>query len=429
MDAARDKKLMNLYIFLDLGKMVHSIPKDFSKVMRMQNERVQALAKRAYEIPFYRERFDKAGVKPENIRSGDDLTKLPVLTKDDLREWMGSLKDRPEYKDWICDTTSGSTGKPVSILFSPREKAYMKANWFRVMQVAGYNPFTGKTMSRINAHDENAGGRDTFLQKFGILRHEFLNQYAPEEEMIDAINAYKPDWLYMNKTEMMRFVLYANRTGKKVWHPKFYDAISEKVTENDRELFRKILGPGIIDSYGTAETGAAMIRLPDKDYYVVHNDSFVVNVVDSDGKLAQHGRVIITPLYKTDLPLINYEVGDSAVMKVKDGVHFITEVEGRMNDYFRYEDGRVTSFFEVTPVIAHCSDILQIRFIQKSYDLIHVQIVRDEKAKMTEQELEEYLETSLNKIFKKPFKFEFEWRKVIPPDKNGKLRMIVSEVK
>lgn len=429
MNAALDKKLMNFYLFLDLGKMAHKIPKNFSRVMDMQNERVQKLARRAYEIPFYRERFDKAGIRPEDIRTGDDLTKLPVLTKDDLREWMGSLKDRPEYKDWICDTTSGSTGKPVSILFSPREKAYMKANWFRVMLVAGYNPFTGKTMSRVNAHDENAGGRDTFLQKFGILRHKFLNQYAPEEEMIDAINAYRPDWLYMNKTEMMRFVLYANRTGKKVFHPKFYDAISEKVTENDRELFRKILGPGIIDSYGTAETGAAMIRLPDKDYYIVHNDSFVVNVVDENGHLAKHGRVIITPLYKTDLPLINYEVGDTAVMKTKGGVHFITEVEGRMNDYFRYEDGRVTSFFEVTPVIAHCADILQIRFIQKSYDLIHVQIVRDEKANMTEKELEEYLETNLNKIFKRPFRFKFEWRSVIPPDKNGKLRMIVSEVK
>lgn len=428
MDAAGEKKWMNLYLFSDLPKMAHRIPKDFTHVMKLQNERVQTLARRAYEIPFYKERFDRAGVSPEDIRTGDDLTKLPVLTKDELRTWMGGLKDQPQYKDWICDTTSGSTGKPVSVLFSPREKAYMKANWYRVMLVAGYNPLTGKTMSRINAHDENAGGRDTFLQRFGVFRHRFVNQYASEQEIIDAINAYRPDWLYMNKTEMMRFVLYAHRTGKKVWHPKFYDAISEKVTENDRKLFKEVLGPGIIDSYGTAETGAAMIRLPDKDYYVVHNDSFVVNVVDDAGKLCQRGRVVITPLYKTDLPLINYEVGDRAVMKVKGGVHFITEVEGRLNDYFRYEDGRVTSFFEVTPVIAHCADILQIRFIQKKYDLIHVQIVRDEKARMTEKELETYLETNLNQIFKKPFRFEFEWMKVIPPDKNGKLRMIVCEV-
>ncbi len=422
------KKLMNGYILADLPQMAHQVPKNFSRVMRLQNERVQRLVRRAYEIDFYRERFDKAGVHPEEIRTGDDLTKLPVLTKNELREWMGSLKDDLRYKDWICDTTSGSTGKPVSVLFSPREKAYMKANWYRVMLCCGYNPLTGKTMSRINMHDVNPGGRDTFLQKLGIFRHQFVDQYAPEEEVIDRINAYEPDWLYMNKTELMRLVLYAKRTGKKIFHPKFYDPISEKVTENDRALFIEQLGPGIIDSYGTAETGACMLRLPGKDYYAVHNDSFVVNVIDEDGQLTRQGRVVITPLYKTDLPLINYEVGDRAIMRTWQGVHFITEMEGRLNDYFRYEDGRVTSFFEVTPVIAHCPDILQIRFIQKSWDLIHVQIVRDENAGMTAPQLEEYISGSLNQIFKKPFQFEFEWMKVIPPDPNGKLRMIVCEV-
>jgi hypothetical protein len=56
-----------------------------------------------------------------------------------------------------------------------------------------------------------------------------------------------------------------------------------------------------------------------------------------------------------------------------------------------------------------------------------VQIVRDEKAKMSRAELEEYLSSNLNRIFKKPFRFEFEWMDVIPPDENGKLRMIVCE--
>ena len=47
---------------------------------------------------------------------------------------------------------------------------------------------------------------------------------------------------------------------------------------------------------------------------------------------------------------------------------------------------------------------------------------------MTAPELEAYLTGSLNRIFKKPFSFEFEWMQVIPPDPNGKLRMIVCEV-
>ena len=422
------KKLMNGYILADLPKMAHQIPKNFSHVMELQNRRVRKLVRCAFEIDFYRERFERSGVRPEEIRTGDDLTRLPVLTKNELREWMGSLKDDPRYRDWICDTTSGSTGKPVSVLFSPREKAYMKANWYRVMLCCGYNPMTGKMMSRINMHDVNPGGQDTFLQKAGLFRHEFVDQYAPEEEAIDVINAYEPDWPYMNKTELMRLVLYANKTGKKIYHPKFYDPISEKTDENNRKLFIKELGPGIIDSYGSAETGACMIRLPGKDYYIIHHDSFVVNVIDDEGNLAKEGGLVITPLYKTDLPLINYAIGDKATCRYKKGVRFITSIQGRMNDYFYYEDGRVTSFFEVTPVIAHCPDILQIRFIEETYDLIHVQIVRDDKARMSEAELEEYLTTNLNKIFKRPFNFEFEWMNSIPPDENGKLRMIVCKV-
>ena len=198
--------------------------------------------------------------------------------------------------------------------------------------------------------------------------------------------------------------------------------------ENNRKLFISVLGDGIVDSYGSAETGACLLRRPGEDDYVIHNDSFVVNIVDEEGKPASEGKVVITPLYKTDLPLINYSIGDKATCIVKDKARHITGIQGRMNDYFYYENGEVTSFFEVTPVIAHCPDILQIRFIEETFETIHVQIVRDEKAKMSREELETYLETNLNKIFKRPFAFEFEWMDSIPPDQNGKLRMIVAKV-
>ena len=391
MRAKTQKKLMNVYLFLDQFKMLTNVRDYITKGPALQEKRLHKLMKRAYKIPFYRERFDRAGVKPEDIRTGDDLAKLPVLTKDELREWMAGEVNKPQYKDWIVDTTSGSTGKPLSIMMSPREKAYMKSNWLRVMRVCGYNPFTGKTMTRVNAHDENAGGRDTILQRFGILRRAYLDQYAPEEELIEQINEYKPDFLYLNKSELMRLALYSKRTGTPIYHPKFYDPISERISENDRKLFIEILGPGLVDAYGSAETGSCLLRMKGKKNYIIHFDSFVVNVLDDEGNLAEEGRLIITPLYKTDMPLINYQIGDSAVSKTKNGLRYVTDIKGRMNDYFYYENGEVTSFFEVTPVIAHCSDILQIRFIEETYDLIHVQIVRDEKAKMSREEIEEYV--------------------------------------
>ena len=424
-----DRKLVNLYIFTDLLKMKTKIPKDFSKVKKIQDRRVRKLAKKAYEIPFYKERFDQAGVKPEDIRTGLDLAKLPLLTKDELRLWMKKEGENTEkYKYWFRDTTSGSTGEPLMVLLSPKEKAYMMSNWFRVMLTAGYNPFFGKTMSRKSAHSIT-GGRDTILQRIGLLRRGFLDQYAPEEEMIRQVNEYKPDFLYMNKTELMRLCLYCKQHSSDIYKPKFFCPTGEKIDDIARALFIEILGPGIIDSYGTAEAGACMVKLPGSNEHVVHNDSFVVNIYDDNDQLSDTGKIAVTPLYKTDLPLINYVVGDKVNSEIRDGVRFVTGVQGRMNDFFRYETGEVTTFFEIAPIIAHCEDVLQIRFIQDYYGHLTVQCVKNnEKNDKTTEQVEKELTEDLNNKFKHPFEIDYVWMNSITPDPNGKLRMIVCNV-
>ena len=423
-----ERKMVNVLLFFDLFKMKTKIPNDFSSVMKTQDKRVRKLVKKAYKIPFYRERFDRAGVKPRDIRCGDDLSKLPLLTKDELRAWMNEEAKNPKYGNWFHDTTSGSSGVPLMLLVSPREKAFNMANWFRVMMVAGYNPFLGKTMSRKSAHSIT-GGSDTFLQHFGILRRGFVSQYDPEPEMVKQINAYKPDFLYMNKSEFMRLCLYCKQNNVTLAKPRFYCPTGEKIDDTARKLFREILGPGIIDSYGTAETGAAMVRLFDSDEYVVHNDSFVVNIYDEDNKPAKEGNIVVTPLYKTDLPLINYAIGDRGTCEVRDGVRYITSVQGRMNDFFRYQTGEVTTFFEIAPIIAHYDDIFQIRFIQEDWGKLHIQCVQNkELSDKTLPEIEKDLTDKLNAKFKHPFEIEYEWMDSIPPDPNGKLRMIVCKV-
>ena len=127
-----ERKLVNVLLFFDLFKMKTKIPEDFSGVMRTQDKRVRKLVKRAYEIPFYRKRFDEAGVKPEDIRTGDDLSKLPLLTKDELRAWMNEEAKDPKYDCWFHDTTSGSSGIPLMLLVSPKEKAYNMAKQMNI---------------------------------------------------------------------------------------------------------------------------------------------------------------------------------------------------------------------------------------------------------------------------------------------------------
>lgn len=424
---ALERKLLNAILFIDLFRLEKNPYPDQKKEKKVQSRRLKKLMKKAYAIPFYRKRFDENGLTPEDFNCAEDLQKFPLLTKEELREWMDEECGKEKYKHYYLDTTSGSSGTPTKVLYSPKEKAFNMANWMRVLMKAGYNPYLGKTVSRLSAHSVSAGQKNLF-QRMGILRREFVNQYEDEKTVIDSINEKKPDLLYMNKTELMRVALYSSQKHYPVYHPKFFVPTGEKTDENARKLFAEVFGPGMIDSFGTAETGACMVKLPGTSVYRIHNDLFAVNLYDENNRLADKGKLAVTPLYKTDIPLINYVVGDQAVAGREYGATVITEIQGRMNDFIQHENGEVTTFFMIAPIFAHCEEIVQMRLLQKAYDRIVIQAVLSAKTKKSRAEIEQDMISQLKGRLRQPMQIDFEWLPVIPPDKNGKLRLIVNEI-
>ena len=248
------------------------------------------------------------------------------------------------------------------------------------------------------------------------------------DELVDLINSYKPDFLYTNKSTLLKLALYVKNNNVELHKPKHFCPTGEKLDENSKKLLREVFGDNLIDSYGTTETGAVLTRFSDNEPYITNTDSFVVNIYDDDGNLADEGRIVITPLYCTDLPIINYVIGDRVKSEIFDGVQRITEIEGRMNDYFKHSDGSVTTYFEMNKFLGEFDELVQLRFIQKSYDRVIVQCVKNIDKDTPKEEVERILDTELNSRFKEKKTIEFEWMESIPPDVNGKLRVIVCEV-
>ena len=426
---AIDRKLLNAWVMLDLISLEKKQIPDPEKEKRIQNRRVQKLMKRAYEIPFYRKRFEEAGVSPNDFHRAEDFAKFPLLTKDDFRAWMAEECGKPQYAHYYLDTTSGSSGTPTRVLYSPREKAYNMANWLRVLMKAGYNPFVGKTVSRLCLVTSTNGGKQNILQRMGILRRELVDQYAPEQEVIDSINALKPDMLYMNKTELMRVALYSKQHGCTLCHPKFFAPTGEMIDESSRKLLTDVFGDGLIDSFGTVETGACMAKYPGTSEYRIHSDLFVVNLYDDNNQLTNEGKLTVTPLYKLDIPLINYVVGDKAAARTENGVKYITAIQGRMSDFIRHENGEVTTFYMFSPIVSHCEGVMQLRVRQLSYHELVIEVVMDPDSSKTRKEIEDYLRKGLDGCLRSPMNISFHWMNVIPPDTNGKLRLIVNEMK
>ena len=425
-----ERKFINLLLGINLFRLQRDKGFNLPKEKRAAERHLRKLMKAAYDIPFYRKRFDQVGLKPSDFRTTEDLYKFPVLTKADLRHWMDEEEGKEKYKYYFCDNTSGSSGTPTRVYYSPMEKAWNMANWVRVLMRAGYDPFTGLTASRLFRLSVSET-KTNILQKFGLLRREFINQYAPEPDVIKQINDLKPDLLYMNKTELMRVALYASKHNIPVHHPKFTVPTGEMIDDSSRNLFLHVFGEGLIDAIGCAEVGSVMTKYPGKDYWRIQGDIFAVNVYDDAGAAAEEGNLCITPLYKTDFPLINYMVGDRVRMgKLGNGAKVMTSILGRSNDFISHEDGTVTTFFMVTPIFAENPDIVQARLIEKSYDELIIQAVAADG--LTEEDkkgVENTVISQMNDTLKQPMNIKFEWMDVIPPDENGKLRLIVNEMK
>ncbi len=130
---------------------------------KLQSERLIKTVKTCYEkVPFYQKKMDDMGVKPEDIKSIDDINKLPFTTKTDLRdEYPFGLEAVPHNKIRRIHASSGTTGKPVVDTYTENDLAMWAEGVARVLAVGnigpgdtiqvsyGYGLFTGG----LGAHD------------------------------------------------------------------------------------------------------------------------------------------------------------------------------------------------------------------------------------------------------------------------------------
>ena len=160
------KKLTNVSTLYYLFVLEKHFPDDRKKIKQKQNKNVHKLMKRAYEIPFYRKRFDACHLTPDDFHCSEDLQKFPVLTKAELRAWMKELYDtHPDTRDtWDATSTSGSTGVPLVLYQSQREHACTNANWIRILMSFGYNPVFGKMLSFESSYRKEKKQQDSFFQ-------------------------------------------------------------------------------------------------------------------------------------------------------------------------------------------------------------------------------------------------------------------------
>ena len=256
------------------------------EILRIQNEKIVKQVKHVYEnVPYYRDLMDKKGVKPEDIKSVDDIKKLPFLSKEDLREAYPYGLLATDIKDCVrIQSTSGTTGKRVVAFYTQHDVDLWEECTARaivavggteddVCQVCyGYGLFTGGAGLHGGSHKVgcltlpmSSGNTDRQIQFMMDLDATILcctPSYAAYIGETLAEKGYKPE---DNK-------LKAGIFGAEPW------------TEEMRRDIEKSLGIKAYDIYGLTESSGPGVAFECEEQSGMHinEDHFYAEIIDPD---------------------------------------------------------------------------------------------------------------------------------------------------
>lgn len=295
------------------------------ELRKIQNEKIVKQVKHVYEnVEYYRKLMDEKGVKPEDIKSVDDIKKLPFLTKDDLRQAYPYGLLGTDLKNCVrIQSTSGTTGKRVVAFYTQKDvdlweeccaRAIVAAGGTKddVCQVAyGYGLFTGGPGLNGGSHKVgcltlpmSSGNTDRQIQFMMDLNATILcctPSYAAYIGETLAEKGYKPE---DNK-------LKAGIFGAEPW------------TEEMRRSIEKSLGIKAYDIYGLTETSGPGVSFECEEQTGMHinEDHFYAEIIDPETlevlPEGQKGELVFTSLDKEGFPLLRYRTRDICVLTRK----------------------------------------------------------------------------------------------------------------
>lgn len=291
----------------------------------LQNERFMKQMKHVWEnVPYYRKKMEDHGVTIDDIKSIDDLHKLPFLTKDDLRDaYPYGLKGKPLEDCVRIQSTSGTTGKRVVAFYTQHDvdlwedccaRAIVAAGGTNkdVCQVAyGYGLFTGGPGLNGGSHKVgcltlpmSSGNTDRQLQFMTDLEATILcctPSYA----------AYLAESIH-ERGLSDKIKLKAGIFGAEAW------------SEEMRRDIEKNLGIKAYDIYGLTETSGPGVAFECEEQTGMHinEDHFVAEIIDPDtGEVlpeGSKGELVFTSITKEAFPLLRYRTKDICILSRKE---------------------------------------------------------------------------------------------------------------
>lgn len=351
--------------------------------------RLRALLEHAgSRVPYYAELWRRCGISAGEVRGPQDLSRLPLLAKGDIRANLEALKSL-DAGSLARSNTGGSTGEPL-IYFLGKERIshdvaarWRATRWWGV-DIGDPEIVVWGSPIELGAQDRLRGLRDA------VLRTELVPAFdlsdAALEQAVKRIRRRRPKMLFGYPSALAHIARYAQRRGIALDELGIEVAFvtAERLYGDQRAIISRVFGCAVANGYGSREAGFIAHECPAGGMHISAED-VIVEIVDGAGRPLPAGRpgeIVVTHLASREFPFIRYRTGDIGVLAEDPcpcgrTLPLLKDIQGRSTDFVVARNGRVMHGLALIYVIREVPGVRQFKVIQESLEHTRVLLATD----------------------------------------------------
>jgi phenylacetate-CoA ligase len=394
----------------------------------LQWTQFKSLLRHAFDhCTFYRRKLGAVGMVPEDVRSLDDVRRIPTLTKEEVQESLNELIADNVTVPLRKDMTGGSTGSPMVFYYDEDRLDSRSAAAIRHNRWTGWN-IGDKTAVLWGAPrdlaSESMKGR---VRDWILDRRLVLDASSIDEERMLAFHGrllrHQPRFVLAYANTMALFARFVRDAGLEP--PPFRSIITsgEVLTDDSRALIESTFGCKVFNRYGCREFSVIASECSHHRGMHVNAENLLVE--------AESGEIIVTDLKNFAMPMIRYRTRDVGALAAAHcpcgrGLPLLDLQGGRVTEFLTALGGqKVSGIVLATYAITNIPGIRQIQFVQDRRDRVIARIARradwsDEAAASLVARVRGFLGPGMT--------VDIEVVDSIPHESSGKYRFSISSI-
>lgn len=360
------------------------------RLRELQVRKLRRLLTHAWQhCPFYRRGLAECGFRPQDVDAVDYVRRLPLLTKQHIREHRRDMRWPNVPGGLQRYNTGGSTGEPLVFEFDLGRQAYDQAarmrthRWFGA-DVGDREVYVWGSPVELGRQDRIKAFRDRLTNQLLLSAFEMSTERM--DAYLDRIEGYDPVSLFGYPSSLALLCQHtAGRSRQlRLRQLRAVFVTGERLYDHQRMQIEACFGVPVADGYGSREAGFIAHQCPAGSMHVT-SENIILEIVDDDGEpvpVGEPGQIVVTHLDTFGLPFIRYCTGDAGrladgVCACGRGLERMAVVEGRHTDFVVSADGTVRHALALIYVLRDVDAVRQFQIVQSPNLDLDVHVVGD----------------------------------------------------